>query len=118
MKWKKFSLPHVLYDLYCNNTKKNHNGNRFSGSSYFLAHVSNDGDLALSVALASLIISIPALFLCPIVIYPAIIIIVWLVMVGIISLMDTYSARKYRIRANMMKTVNCVLTGKKKGNLW
>lgn len=107
MEWKKHSLPHVIHDQYCKNTKKNYQGNNFTGGSYFLARLSDHEDVVYAVYLASLILSVPFYFIGFLYgcfslggIHFAIVV--------TLSALDTYSTRKFRVRINFKNSLDWI----------
>lgn len=107
MEWRKYSLPHVMYDQYCSNTKKGYNGNRFGGDSYFLAHLSDHEDIATAVNIMSLLLSIPFYFMG--FFYGLFSLVgIHFVIASVLSILDTYSTRKFRVRINFKKSIEWI----------
>jgi len=107
MNFKKYSLWHVIKDQYGENTKKNYNDNVFTGDSIFLAHVSNKSGIADVVFITALLLSIPFYFISLTVGLVALLAIHVAIVVSL-SLTDTHSTRKYRVRINLKKTIDWV----------
>lgn len=118
MELKKYSLPHIIHDQYCKNTVKNYNGNRFTGESYFLAHLSNHEDIAEATGIASIILSVPFFFFLGFFFGMLSIIGINFILAVVLSTLDTYSTRKYRIRINLKTTMDRLLKKDHKENGW
>lgn len=106
MAWKDYSLPHVMHDQYKRNTDSAYY--KFGGDSYGFAQLSNHQHIYNSVVVAAFVLALPFwifhLFLG------------WLVtgfniilLSIVLSALDTYSTRKYRIRINVMKSIRWIL---------
>ncbi len=106
MEWKKYSLPHVIYDQYKRNTDLNYN--RWGGDYYFLAFLSDHEHIHHSVIIASFVLALPFwIFNFGVVLMVNGLNI--LLLGCILSALDTYSVRKYRIRQKVRKSIDWML---------
>lgn len=106
MEWRKYSLPHVIYDQYKSNTDNSYS--RFSGGSYFLAHLSNHKDAPIATVIWSTLSCSPAILINPalvLFVFP----LVFFTTVITLAILDTYSTIKYRVKLEAKKSIDWIL---------
>jgi len=109
MEWRKYSLPHVVYDQYKTNTHKGYGSKVLNGDSIFLAHLSNHKDAPNAVVVWSLLWSIPVVLLT----HPVMTLfapgMILLATVTVLGALDTYSTIKWRVRLEAKNSINWIL---------
>jgi len=111
MEWREYSLPHKIIEKYKHNNDLS--VNKFSGDYYLLQGLSNQNGIAEATWIASLILATP-FFLVHWVAALVMVGVILLSLAIIISLIDTYCTRKYRVRINMKKSLDYIFSKKKR----
>lgn len=104
--WRKYSLPHIIYHKYASNEISGYT--RFSGDSFFLAHISDEPNIAEAVLMFSWFLTLfilPFNWLIGLMMLP-----VFQLSIAIsLALIDSYCKIKFRRRIKFKNTVDWIL---------